>query len=234
MSPADEQPFWSYEDLALFIGAMLPCAVVAKLAVVASHVPGKGVQNVAFNFAFYLLALGVLYLLIAKRYDRPLWRSLGWTFHFRGAWICALAGPPLAIALAALAWLLHAPASTSIQDLITDRTSLILVVLFAVLIGPIFEELVFRGFLLPLLSRSLGPWLGILLTAIPFALLHIATYGPLWQTILVVGIAGVVFGYARVRTGSTVASFMIHMGYNGLFFGLFLLQKWITGAGPTP
>jgi hypothetical protein len=222
---ARDNPFWGYEDLALFVGALLPCSAVALVVVSLIRFPNKGVQNVAFNFLLYLLALAVLYVLIARRYDRPLWRSLGWTFQFRGAWICAVAGPPLAVALAALGGLLHAPETSSIQKLITDRTSLIAVVTFAVLIGPIFEELLFRGFLLPLLVRSVGPWPGIVLTAVPFALLHYATYGWVWQIILVVGVAGLVFGYARVRTGSTAAGFLIHMGYNGMLFGAFLLQR---------
>jgi len=228
MTPERENPFWSYEDLALFVGALVPCAAVALAIASVIRFPSRGVQNVVFQFLFYLLTLGVLYFLIGRRYDRPMWRSLGWTFHFRGAWICAVAGPPLAIGLAALGGLLRAPESVSIQKLITDRASLIAVVTFTVLIAPIFEELVFRGFLLPLLARSLGPWLGILLTAVPFALLHIATYGWVWQIIVVVGIAGIVFGYARVRTGSTAASFLIHMGYNGMLFIAFLLQKWMT------
>jgi membrane protease YdiL (CAAX protease family) len=227
MNPAREEPFWSYEDLALFIGALLPCAAIAYYSVRPFHHLSRGVQTVAGNFVLYLLALGVLYILVARRYDRPLWRSLGFTFQFRGAWICVIAGPPLAIGLAALGALLHAPESTSIQSLITDRTSLVVVVLFAVLIGPIFEELIFRGFLLPLLARSLGPGLGIVLTAVPFGLLHYVTYGWVWQTILVIGIAGVAFGYARVRTGSTVASVMLHMGYNGMLFVGFLLQRWM-------
>ena len=225
MTPEREAPFWSYEDLALFVGALLPCTAVALALASLIHFPSKGVQNISFQLLLYLLALGVLYILVAWRYDRPFWRSLGWTFQFRGAWICAIAGPPLAIALAALGGLLHAPGSSSIQNLITDRTSLIAVVAFVVVMGPIFEELVFRGFLLPLLSRSVGSGLGIVLTAVPFALLHIATYGWVWQIILVVGIAGIVFGYARVRTASTAAAFLIHMGYNGMLFGAFLMQK---------
>jgi len=227
MTPEREHPFWSYEDLALFVGALLPCAAVALALASLIRFPSRGVQSVAFQFLFYLLSLGVLYFLIRSRYGRPLWRSLGWTFQFRGAWICAVIGPPLAIALAALGGLLRAPETSGIQKLITDRTSLIAVVTFAVLIGPIFEELVFRGFVLPLIARSLGPGLGIVLTAVPFALLHIATYGWVWQIIVVVGLAGIVFGYARIRTGSTAGAFLIHMGYNGMLFGAFLMQKWM-------
>ncbi len=64
--------------------------------------------------------------------------------------------------------------------------------LFGVVLAPIFEEMLFRGFLLPLLARSLGPWLGILLTAVPFALLHGAQNHWAWQPIVLIGMAGIV------------------------------------------
>ncbi len=167
---------------------------------------------------------------MSRRYDRPLWRSLGYTFEFRGVLGYAAAGPVLAISLAVLGYFLKTPAVSPIPNLITDRASLIAVLLFAVLVGPIFEELVFRGFLFPLLARSLGPALGIVLTAIPFALLHVVTYGLVWQTIVVVGLAGIMFGIARDRSGSTAAAALIHIGYNGTLFGVFLIQKYLGGV----
>lgn len=229
MNPAEggrENPFWSYEDFALFVGAMLPCFVLTRLIILPIHFRSRGVQVIAAQFVLYALALAIMYFLVAARYRRPFWRSLGWTFHFPGAVTCAVAGPTLAIALSLFAVTLHTPPDNAIPDLITNRLSLILVMLFAVVIGPVFEELVFRGFLLPLLARSFGSTLGIVFTAIPFALLHVSTYGWTWQALLIVFIAGLVFGYARERTGSTVASTMIHMGYNGLYFGFLLVKYW--------
>ncbi len=80
--------------------------------------------------------------------------------------------------------------------------------------GPAWEELLFRGFLFPLLARSLGPWPGIIVTAIPFALLHGAQAQWTWQNLVVIGLAGVTFGFVRYKTGSTIASAMVHAGYN--------------------
>jgi len=224
-----ENPFWTYEDFFLFIGAMFPCAALAYLATMPLHFPSKGVQAIVSQFIWYALGLAVLYILITVRYGQPLWSSLGWNFHFPGALTCATTGPALALVLAIFGGLiLRSPPDNTIQKLITDRLSLIVVMLFGVLIAPVFEELVFRGFLLPLLVRSFGPALGIVLTTVPFALLHVSTYGWTWQSLLIVGLAGLVFGYARERTGSTVASTMIHMGYNAMLFGLLLVQRWAS------
>lgn len=229
MNPEESRrgyPFWSYEDFALFVGAMLPCFAITRLVILPIRFPSRGAQAIAAQFLLYALALAILYFLVGVRYQRPFWPSLRWTLRFRGALTCVVAGPALAMLLAVFGGLLHTPPDNAVQKLITDRLSLLLVMVFAVVIGPIFEELVFRGFLFPLLARSFGAALGILFTAIPFALLHVSTYGWTWQALLIVGIAGLVFGYARYRTGSTIASTLIHMGYNGLYFGFLLVRDW--------
>ena len=93
----------------------------------------------------------------------------------------------LAITTLTLGVLLKAPpVSLPIEDLISDRRSLFIMVLFLTIFGPVFEELVFRGFLFPLLARSLGPWPAIILAATPFALIHGSQYHWHWQHLLLV------------------------------------------------
>jgi len=116
------------------------------------------------------------------------------------------------------------PIPTPVDSLISGRGSLLLVIIFAVVLGPVFEELLFRGFLQPLLERALGGWLAILLAATGFALLHGKEYQWVWQQLLVVGLAGVAFGFARYKTGSTAAAALLHGGYNLTFFVGYLIQ----------
>ena len=220
-----ENPAWSYEDLALFVGAMLPCFTAALVLVHAIRFPSDGVQTMTLQFVFYVLLLGALYALIAGRYHQPFWRSLGWTVPSSGTWICIVTGPFLAIGLAVLSAVLHAPEEPVIQNLMTDRWSLIAVVVFGSFLAPVFEELVFRGFIFPLLARSLGAWPGILLTALAFALLHGSQFHWSWQSILIIGLAGIAFGMARHKTGSTAAATAIHIGYNSTLFVAFLVQR---------
>ena len=224
--------FWTYQDLLLFTGSVLPAWALALaimqggLAVAPSLLAGGAAKTFAFQSLMYLLLLGALYLVLVSRYGQPFWHSLRWTLAFRGAWLCALTGPVLAIVVSLLGVALHTPNIPSpIEDLVTDRRSLLIVLLFSTVFGPLFEEVLFRGFLLPLLVRSVGPWLGILLTAAPFALLHGPQYQWAWQQIVLVGLAGAVFGYARYSTGSTAASTLIHAGYNVTLFLGFLAQR---------
>ena len=177
----------------------------------------------------YVFLVGALYLVIVWRYHEPFLPSLGWTFPIPHALLVLAAGPVLTIALSALGVLLRAPLDSSqIEVLIKSRASLAAIILFGVVLAPIFEEMLFRGFLLPLLVRSVGPWPGIVLTAVPFALLHGAQNHWAWQPVLLIGIAGIAFGYVRYKTGSTTAAFLMHSAYNATGFLGYTLTHWQT------
>jgi membrane protease YdiL (CAAX protease family) len=223
-SESREYPFWTYEDLSLFIGSVIPVFLMAWLIAHLIPLPGPAKALVIQSF-FYALLLSVLYLLVAWRYEQPFWISLRWT-PFRLPFLCAAVGPLLAIATSTLGVFLKAPPLPSpIEELISDRRSLFVIMLFLTIFGPLFEELIFRGFLFPLLARSVGPWLGILLTALPFALVHGSEYRWSWQHLTLVGLDGAVFGFVRYKTGSTAAATLVHTGYNATLFVGFLVLK---------
>jgi membrane protease YdiL (CAAX protease family) len=232
---APRTPFWGYEDLALFASAILPSVALAALLLRATRTlaphffAGDTATTLAFQSFMYVFLLGALYLLISFRYRRPFWSSIGWTFPIpRGPRLIVL-GAALAIGLSSLGVLLRAPSVRSpIEDMITSRASLAIVMLFGVLLAPLFEEMLFRGFLLPLLARSLGPWIGIFLTTLPFALLHGPQNAWAWQQVVLIGLAGAVFGYVRYRTESTSASFLLHAAYNATGFLGFAIARWQT------
>jgi len=210
-----ESAFWGYEDLALFIGALLPAGFVGAALIRGLHITSTPARTLLLQVLLYALLLGALYFLISVRYRQPFWRSLGWIVPERGFIECLFGGPLLALAASLLGAALKAPqVKDPIRGLITNPISLVIVMLFLVLIGPIFEELVFRGFLYPLLARTFGVAGGILLSALPFALLHGAQNQWAWQQLAMIGIAGAVFGYARYKTRSTAASTMLHCGFN--------------------
>jgi membrane protease YdiL (CAAX protease family) len=111
------------------------------------------------------------------------------------------------------------------KALLSDPVSAILLALLGVTVGPICEEIVFRGFLQPLLVRSLGPLPGVLVAAVPFGLLHLQEYGYSWRHALLITLAGASFGWMRYRTGSTKAAALMHASYNGVFFMVLVLQQ---------
>jgi membrane protease YdiL (CAAX protease family) len=224
--------FLGFEDLALFLSAILPAVMGAVIVVRVGRAfaprafSSEAVQALVFQSAIYVFLGGALHLLLTVRHRRPLWKSLGWTMQFRGAWWCLAGAPVLAVAISAAGALLHAPnIPTPVESLITSPASLAAVLVFAALFGPLFEELVFRGFLYPLLATNLGPWPAILLAALAFGLLHGPEYQWYWQDVLLVGVAGIAFGFARYRTGSTAAAALLHIGYNATLVVAFLINR---------
>jgi membrane protease YdiL (CAAX protease family) len=97
----------------------------------------------------------------------------------------------------------------------------LLLVVVTVLLAPIGEELLFRGFLLPRLLAQKGPVWAVGISALVFALLH-PQYGLYMPVVLVYGI---VLGWARVRTGGLLAPILLHLTINGVVTATLLLSQ---------
>ena len=119
----------------------------------------------------YGLVFGALRVMFRVVYDRPFWRSLGWTPVRLPVMMVMLAGMATAVLVALASKLIHTPTGDSpMTQLLETRADLLVMGALAVTLAPLCEELAFRGFLQPLLVRSLGAAPGILLAAIPFGL----------------------------------------------------------------
>lgn len=228
--PPEKYPFWGYRDLALCLAAGLPCLITAGLIVRALFWGfswsgmGQAPELLAAQFLAYGFWFLTLYLLLRVKYGRPFWRSLAWVRPFEKFWQRVGWGALLTFAVLLGGALLRTPdLDMPIKRLLTDRSSLLLMGLAATTLGPLCEELAFRGFLLPLLVRSLGAVPGIVLTALPFTLLHGYQYAWSWRHLLFILVAGSAFGVMRHRSGSTAAATVMHATYNLAFFALFLM-----------
>ncbi|MGD0199702.1 MAG: type II CAAX endopeptidase family protein [Bryobacteraceae bacterium] len=231
--PRDPYPFWNYVDALLLAALALPMLAAAFVLVTVFFLatgltPGaKALGPVATTFLFYGFWFLVLFLLIRLRYDRPFWRSLAWV-RPRGS-LASSAGWGLLAALVSIALgvVLRTPRiRTPLDELIEDPASLVLLGIFAITLGPLCEELAFRGFLLPLLARSFGSVAGVLLQALPFAVLHGFEYSWSWQRLVIILLAGVAFGWMRQASGSTAAAACMHSAYNFTFFAGLLAQRF--------
>ncbi|HEV3198666.1 MAG TPA: type II CAAX endopeptidase family protein [Bryobacteraceae bacterium] len=227
--PLERDPFWNYSDLALFLVMAIPSMFagslvahqIVKAAVALFHIHARipAIEPLAEQLGGDAILFAVLALILRLQYDRPLWRSLGWRPPGIPFLPVVISGLLCALSVALLGSLIHLPTTTNpIVELMKNRASAILMACFGVTIAPLTEELVFRGFLQPLLVRSLGAVPGILLAAIPFGLLHYHEYGNSWRHAVLIGLAGAAFGWMRHRTGSTQASTLMHASYNALIF----------------
>lgn len=105
--------------------------------------------------------------------------------------------------------------------------------LSAVLIQPILEELLFRGLLQgQLLQLTWGRWqwggftTANLAVSVVFVLLHFINHPPLWA--LGVLFPSMLFGYFRDRHRSVYPSMALHVFYNAGYFLLPVVQAQIS------
>jgi len=230
--PPAREPFWGYSDVLLFAGLSIPCMLLgfvfakALMYVLPLRAPMRAVEVLTAQLAGYIFLGATLMLILRVQYRKPFWVSLGWVEPRVRYTLLAFSGGGTAIVVALLAYLIGTPTTSNpMLELLKDRASILLVGIFGVTIGPLFEELAFRGFLQPLLVRSLGTVPGILAAALPFGVLHYWEYGKSWRHVLVISLAGAVFGWMRHVTGSTKASTIMHSAYNAMFFVALLAQK---------
>lgn len=222
-------PFWDYVDLAVFVGIAFPSLVASALLArgLALFLPvGRVFDALLMQLLWYGLIFGALLVLLRVRYDRPFWPSLGWVFPFRGVLACLISGPVLAIGVGLIGFVIHTPTIKlpMFDQMLTDKPTTVLFALFVVLIGPLCEELAFRGFLMPLLMGSLGTAGGIVLSAVLFGAMHGYEYEWSWRHMLLIAIVGVVLGWVRYDTDSTAASTFMHSTFNLTQLAAFLAQ----------
>jgi hypothetical protein len=228
--PTPRTPFWTFGDLALFIGCCAPALLISVLLVRAATSPfhpSTPIQLLLTQALWYFLAFGALALLFRIRYLEPFWRSLDWRSlsmaSFTGA---VLGGPALTLGLGLLGTALRAPEiGPPFEPMLGSTTNIVLIGILAVILGPICEELAFRGFLMPLLIRSLGAVGGIVVTGFIFGSAHGYEYEWSWQYMLLISLVGCAFGWVKYKTGSTAAAAVMHGTFNLTQFAFFLLRN---------
>lgn len=228
--PTAKEPFFDYSDFFFFLGLALASILLAVLLVRAARilVPiSMPVQLLLVQSVWYFLAFGALAVLFRIRYDRPFWRSLGWCWiAFTAVSGAVLAGPVLALGVGLLGSVLRTPnIELPFEQMLSSRATVILLGLVVVILGPVAEEIAFRGFLMPLLIRSLGAAAGIVLTGVIFGSIHGYEYQWSWQYMVLISLVGCALGWAKYKTQSTVTSACIHATFNLTQFVAFLAQS---------
>jgi membrane protease YdiL (CAAX protease family) len=228
--PVPRAPFWDYSDFFLFTGLLVASLTVTLfLAAILLKVSslGLGWKLILPQLILYALVLSTLAAILRVRYDQPLWRSLGWRpISLAIALAALLAGPFLAIGLGLLGTALHTPEiDLPFQQTLGSPSTTVMLGVVVVILGPVCEELVFRGFLMPLLVRSLGVVTGVVATGVLFGAMHGYEYEWSWRHMLLISMAGCIFGWASYKTRSTTVSVFMHSTFNLTQFAALLWQS---------
>ena len=231
---APRDPVWSGLDvcrLLLIAIVILFGAVFAMLAVV----PGATFRARAIRLSTlpellivaqmlaYIVIFGYMYILITRERRSPrFWKSIHWNWP-ANIWPFVGGGVTLQIAFLLLGRFLPLPKETPFDALLRRPATIVLIAVFAVTLGPLLEELFFRGFLYPVLARRFGVSVGISFSAFGFGLMHAAQYGYSWASVFLIFLVGVVLGAVRARKDSVAAGFLVHAAYNGTIILMLLI-----------
>jgi membrane protease YdiL (CAAX protease family) len=176
------------------------------------------------------LAIVYFYLMLQARTDAPFWRSIGWREiradggNIRDSALQFLAGGAvLALVVSFAGGFLNSKQTLPIEELLQARVSILLFGILGVLVAPLVEETIFRGFLYPVIARRMGVTAGIAITGTLFGLMHAAQLGGALGQIALLILVGVALTWVRARTGTVAASYFVHLGYNGLQLAGYLI-----------
>jgi membrane protease YdiL (CAAX protease family) len=235
--PADLQITWSWPHLVVLILFAIISITVIQGVMMAIYVPHQGMTpqqletyllskpqfTLGSMVIWYAAIFFFLYVTLSLLRGHSFWECLGWRKIAtqpgqisRNPIVYFLGGCSLSLVVAILSSRLKAPENSPMDELFKQRQTALLFVAMAVLIAPLVEETIFRGYLYPLFARSFGVTPGIVITGVLFGLMHGAQLGWTWGLVTMLILVGIVFTLVRARTGSVFASFLMHLGYNSL------------------
>jgi uncharacterized protein len=222
---AGENPLWSGWDVLLIAALTLGILFLMQLAAAfAAHrflYPHESWSDLAQKPALALVSELLAYvvvglymvLLVEVKYHARFWSSLRWNWP-GPAGISLLGIGALMLGFDLLGRFLPMPKSTPFDQFFDSPMDAYLTAAFAITLGPLMEEIFFRGFLYPVLARRMGAFWGVLLTALPFGAMHYVQYRS-WSAVLIIVLVGIVLTTIRAVTKSVGSSFLAHVGYNG-------------------
>ncbi|ACO32397.1 MAG TPA: CPBP family intramembrane metalloprotease [Acidobacterium sp.] len=170
----------------------------------------------------------------------PFWETLEWRasrarrFFFPLLLVGLLTG----VAIGALGNSLPMPMPKNppiLHEMSTSTLGAWFLLVFGITAAPMTEELAFRGFLLPSLlnifkwlerrgvsNAQVTRWIGIpvsiLLTTIPFTLLHAEQVSDSWGPLVLIGVVSVVLCVVRLSMKSVACGAVVHAAYNFTLF----------------
>ncbi len=183
-----------------------------------------------YVFSSYILvalgAISVLYLSIKRFF--PL-ESNWFRFNLRGKWFLwgfggYCAALPVVVVVSLInqqIWQGQGGSNPLLQLALKSQDSVALGIFFvtAAIAAPLFEEFLFRGFLLSSLTRYMSVWWAIITSAFLFAIAHLSL-----SEVLPLFALGVVLGVVYTRSRNLLAPMLLHSLWNsGTLLSLFVL-----------
>jgi membrane protease YdiL (CAAX protease family) len=230
-TPWDAETIWQVFVVGFFLmGQILVPLAFFLLKVKASTFDVRG-QSLYVLASYVLVALGgLLVLYFSLKAFLPLPQQEKWfQIDLSGNWFWwGLAGYLTALPLVILVSLINQlvwrgqGGSNPLLPLVLesqDGVALLIFFLTAAVAAPLFEEFLFRGFLLPSLTRYVPVWGAIVASSLLFAVAHLSL-----SEVLPLMTLGIVLGVVYTRTRNLLAPMLLHSLWNsGTLLSLFIL-----------
>ena len=199
---------------------------------------------IAIQIIWYLVLWAMAAMTFTLWWRRPMTEGVHWNAPVAGRWFFALGltGVLLGLVVSLAGNFLPMPKAPPIlEDLTKSQAAAWLLMGFGISLAPLTEELALRGFILPSFInvfrwfqirgtisestvRNIGIPVSIVLTSIPFALMHAQQVSFSWAPVLLIGVVSVVLCIVRLRNDSVASGVVVHACYNLTLFTGMLIQ----------
>jgi membrane protease YdiL (CAAX protease family) len=242
--PEDLQVSWSWPHLIVFLVFAFASLMIVQTTLAVYYTPHQHLSRkeleqyllskpqfaVGSMVLWYAALFLFLYVTLSVLRNLPFWHSLGWKkiqprdpAQPKNPLLYFFSGCGLSLFVALATARIQPPEHLPLQDIFKHRSTALSFMALAVIVAPLVEETIFRGYLYPLFARSFGVMSGILITGVLFGLMHGAQLGWTWSLVSLLIFVGIIFTFVRARTGTVLASYLLHLGYNSLIVATTLL-----------
>lgn len=193
-----------------------------------------------FNIGFQGLMAAAVTTMALRRTSLENWSGLRWAqwpWLFLIAPGCVVGIWTIFAAIQACGYMqwMESLGAETVQETVTllqdsrDPVILTLMIITAVIIAPVCEELVFRGYLYPILKKYTGLWPGVFCSALLFSIAHgnITVLLPLF-------ILGALLVWLYEKTGSLWAPIAVHFCFNAATVVVQTLPRLLDLESLTP
>ncbi|MFC5862964.1 CPBP family intramembrane glutamic endopeptidase [Acidicapsa dinghuensis] len=208
--------------------------------------------ELGLELVIYLIGIGIAVPLFRMIWHKSFFSGVHWHGATAARLRYLLFGVAVICNLLAIVgnWLLPFPQHAPIDKLFGTTTDAWILACFGVLIAPFFEELIFRGFLLPAIATA-WDWMNekmthelprpldaagnpvwsvgamvfaALLVSAPFAAMHAPQVGNAWGPVMLLYCISLILCAVRLKTRSLAASTLVHASYNFLLFAVMFAE----------
>lgn len=228
-TPWDGETVLQVFVIGFFFMGQIFVPLVLSLLPIPRPITDVRLQAFSVLISYLLVASGallVLYFSLKRFFPLP---EFWFRFRFQDNWfLWGLGGYCAALPIVVVVslinqqlWQGQGGSNPLLQLALESRDGVALGIFFftAAIAAPFFEEILFRGFLLPSLTRYLPVWGSILISGLLFAIAHLSL-----SEILPLTALGIVLGVVYTRSRNLLAPMLLHSLWNsGTLLSLFVL-----------